>query len=304
MSNYIELWKLWNEIPLYQLKCSKKIIQGYSIAGLRTNFFIYPDLMLDAGISSPFEPKYILITHGHGDHIANIPFHLDVKNYTPEHKPIKIFCPKEIVKSLDNYIQAMYILGYTNPDKQELEPNKKKHYEIIGIDENTPPVEIILSKQPHLLEFFKCDHSVPCVGYGISIIKNKLKSEYTNLSSNQIKELKFSGVEITHEVYEKEFFFSGDTTHKLFELNGLNGEEKILSYPNIIIECTFILDEDLIHANKKQHMAWSNLKPYIESNPQTNWILTHFSQRYKKKQVEEFFFKINLPNIKVWCNLK
>jgi ribonuclease BN (tRNA processing enzyme) len=51
-------------------------------------------------------------------------------------------------------------------------------------------------------------------------------------------------------------------------------------------------------------MCWSNLKKYIQSNSSTQWILTHFSQKYKKEFVEDFFQKENLPNIKVWCNLK
>ena len=102
MSEYITLWKTWNEIPIYKMKKTDKTIQGYSIAGLRTNFFVQPDLMLDAGISAPFSPKYILITHGHGDHIANLPFHLYVKN--PNALPIKIFCPIEIKQLINNYI--------------------------------------------------------------------------------------------------------------------------------------------------------------------------------------------------------
>jgi ribonuclease Z len=293
MSDYIQLWKTWTEIPPYQLVKTNKTIQGYSIAGLRTNFFIQPDLMLDAGISAPFSPKYILITHGHGDHIANLPFHLYVKN--KDSPPIKIFCPIEITKLIDNYIQSMFKLS-------DADPTMVAHgYEIIGVDENTPEIEITLGKQQHLLEFFKCVHSVPCVGYGISVIKNKLKQEYNGLKPDEIKKIKFSGTEITEKVIEKEFYFSGDTTHELFELDK---GKKILSYPNIIIECSFVLEEDLSHAIEKKHMGWLNLKPYIQSNPNTNWILTHFSQKYKKIQVEEFFKQENIPNIKLWTNIK
>jgi ribonuclease Z len=293
MSDYIQLWKPWTEIAPYTLGKTNKVLQGYSIAGLRTNFYIQPDLMLDAGLSAPFSPKYILITHGHGDHIANLPFHLYVK--TPNADPIKIFCPKEIVQLINNWIVSMFQLSDANS-------NMIPHgYEIIGVDASTEPVEITCGNQPHLLEFFQCVHSVPCIGYGISQIKNKLKAEFVGLKSNEIKELKFKNVEITERVIEPQLFFSGDTTHELFEL--AQGK-KILSFPNIIIECTFITTDDLSHAKEKQHMNWLNLKQYVQTNPQTNWILSHFSQKYKKDWVESVFAQENLSNVKLWCNIK
>ena len=51
-------------------------------------------------------------------------------------------------------------------------------------------------------------------------------------------------------------------------------------------------------------MSWYNLKSYVNTNPNINWILTHFSQKYKKEQIEEFFKQENIPNIKLWINIK
>ena len=174
-------------------------------------------------------------------------------------------------------------------------------YEIIGVDANSPPVEIILGKMPHILEFFTCVHSVPCIGYGISVIKNKLKQEYIGLPQSEIKALRLTGAEITRRVVEPELFFSGDTTHELFDLES---NKKILSYPNIIIECTFMLEEDLTHAQEKKHMNWINLRPYVQNNKEIHWILTHFSQKYKRERVEEIFSLENLDNVKPWINIR
>ena len=163
---------------------------------------------------------------------------------------IKIFCPKQIVKQIDNYISSMFNLANPTQDIIDLF-DKPKNYSIIGVDENTPPVEIELGKQLHLPEFYNWDHSVPCVGYGISLIKNKLKKEFIGLGSKEIKELKFSNIEITEKIIEPEFFFSGDTTHEIFNLSKGN---QILKYPNIIIECSFLFEDVIENANVKKHM--------------------------------------------------
>ena len=92
------------------------------------------------------------------------------------------------------------------------------------------------------------------------------------------------GVEVTYETKLNEFVFLGDTTHHVFEL-----EPNILNYKTVICECTFLTEDDLSHAEEKKHMNWINLRPIIKSNPEVTFVLTHFSRKYKKEFVDEFF---------------
>lgn len=47
-------------------------------------------------------------------------------------------------------------------------------------------------------------------------------------------------------------------------------------------------------------MHWTFLRPFVEQNPKTTFVLIHFSLRYKADFVKQFFRDTNLKNVVVF----
>lgn len=263
-------------------------ITGYSRAAYRTGFYIKElDTMFDAGPQNFNKPSHIFITHTHGDHIANLPFTM-IGDEDGKHI-FNLYAPKESTEHLKKYIKALF---ETNASMDL--PDVDKWYVLNPMMKHIA-FEAVLNKNKCLIEVFDCDHSVPTVSYGISIIKNKLKPEFSKLSGKEIGALRKSGVEITEKVFNKDLAYICDTSIDVFKLN-----KTILSYKVIIIECTFLYPEHEENADKTKHIHWNQLKPYILENPETLFVLIHFSLQYKDKDIESFFEKQKISNIKAW----
>ena len=106
--DHVGLWKCWKEHQPSPIPGSPQIsLMGWSVAALRTNFYIKElGLMLDAGLSGPvWTINHMLITHCHSDHVANLPFHL--YSYKAPDK-IKIYVPKGIEVNIKAYTNFLY----------------------------------------------------------------------------------------------------------------------------------------------------------------------------------------------------
>jgi ribonuclease Z len=71
--------------------------------------------------------------------------------------------------------------------------------------------------------------------------------------------------------------------------------------PVIIVECTFLEAE--LHAEraaKTKHTLWRDLEPVVRAQPDTIFVLIHFSLTYKEQYIRNFFQKLALPNVLVW----
>ncbi len=298
--DHIGLWKCWKEHPVSQIPGSPQLtLMGWSVAALRTNFYIKElGLMLDAGLSGPtFTINHMLITHCHSDHVANLPYHL--YSYKPPDK-IKIYVPKGIESHIKDYIESAYLLSsHTFPEELNIKREELYVYnffELISVEPGND-LRIKIKNDNYGLEIFKCYHPVPCVGYGVYTIRKKLKEEYTKLSGKEIGELRKKGVEINYDYIKKLFVYLGDTGKEIFEKEEW---EKIVEYPAIIIECSFILEDEKEQAIKTQHIHWDDLAPIVDKYNKNTFILIHFSQRYDNSEIRKFFEEKKRSNVIPW----
>ena len=142
-------------------------------------------------------------------------------------------------------------------------------------------------------------HSIPTIGFAFSIIKNKLRPELAGRPGKEIAAMRKAGEAVTHEVAEKKLAFICDTS-----IEALEAQPDILLYPVIIIECTFLLPDELQNAHDTKHIHWQQLLPYVQAHPEVTFVLIHFSLRYRDSEIAAFFDEQcrlhNISNIKPW----
>lgn len=297
-------------------------ISGYSKCAKRTGFYVNGlNILLDAGPQCSKKLDHIFITHTHCDHIAELPLTvLHNQNISTI-----IYCPEHATQYIENYIQALFdantmikkIKNNQIFDTDTMDSNtttelksiqsmtpvdpKKLKLTIVPISNNRNTLRIIANNQKLEVETVGADHSIDTVVYGFSTIKNKLNPIYDGLNGQKIKEMKDSGINVTIEIIEKKFCFVLDTSSNILESHPF-----LLEYPVIIIECTFLYDDEVITATNKKHIHWLQLKPYVISHPKIQFILAHFSQKYKMNDIKQFFDNIketeNITNIIPWLH--
>lgn len=145
----------------------------------------------------------------------------------------------------------------------------------------------------------ECDNYDDNISYGLIEMRSKLNDDLIGKSVDEIINAKNENKYINKIIEIPHICYLGDTTHHVFYLDDKFTEEnpEIKKFRTILVECTFLFEDDIKKAKNKKHMHWNNLIIYIKNNPQINFILTHFSAKYKPVQIKHFFSKLDLKNV-------
>jgi len=269
--------------------------KGLSIVGLGrsadASAYFLPELgiVLDAGFHvKSLIPKTVLLTHGHRDHIGALPVHAQCK--------AKILAPKRISKLVRNFLISEAQLNYGNEDQTDEETIEALgEFDILPVSDGDtillPKSSYTGSPQPLGVEVFSAPHKdgVPAVSYGLYRSKTRLKEEFAALPKSELGALIRKDVQITESYQQGLLFYTGDTTINLLR----DRYEDILpKYKHIIHEVTFLgqpsseLDASTF---QKGHTHYTQLHPWICAFPDTTFVCVHWSLKYSRSDVLEFF---------------
>jgi len=271
--------------------------KGLSIVGLGrsadASAYFLPELgiVLDSGFHvKSLHPKTVLLTHGHRDHIGALPVHAQCN--------AKILAPKRISRLVRKFLIAEAQLNYGNEEQTDEETIEALgEFDILPVSDGDtillPRSSYTGSPQPMGVEVFSAPHKngVPAVSYGLFRSKTRLKEEFASLPKSELGALIRNDVQITESYQQGLLFYTGDTTINLLR----DRYEDILpKYKHIIHEVTFLgqpSSELDLSTFQKGHTHYSQLHPWICAFPETTFVCVHWSLKYSRADVLDFFEK-------------
>jgi ribonuclease Z len=145
-----------------------------------------------------------------------------------------------------------------------------------------PGDEIELSRE-HVVTVSATKHTVPSMGFVVWDRRRKLKPEFQHLQGHEIRDLRLSGTDVTHELRIPLVAYLGDSSPE-----GLDACPAMFEAQVLITEMTFVAPghrKDKIH--KYGHMHLDDLLARRDRFRNELIIATHFSTRYNTKQIRQ-----------------
>jgi ribonuclease Z len=259
-----------DNLPVKTLVHKGLTIEGYSRAAVQTYWRI-PELKLGFDLGgSPWSfmgTQTFFITHAHLDHMAALPAYV-ARRRMMKMEPPTIYVPAEVLEPVQRMLQSW----------QRLDRGRM----LCDLCGAVAGEEIELSRE-HVVVPFETKHTVPSLGYAVFERRRKLKPEYQSLSGQEIRDLRFSGVDVTAEMRMPIVAYCGDTAPA-----GLDSLPAIYEAQILITELTFFRPEhrkEKIH--KFGHTHLDDILARADRFKNELLILAHFSTRYHDQQIRK-----------------
>lgn len=266
-------------LPVRSVSYKDLTIEGWSRAAVQTYWRI-PEMKLGFDLGAqPWDfmgTSTWFVSHTHLDHIACLPVYV-ARRRMMKMDPPTIYLPAYAV---DIVHRLLAVVGRL--DRGRL-PCK-----LIGVE---PGQEIEVSREL-VVTVHQTFHTIPSVGYVVWERRKKLKPEYTNLTGEQIRDIRLQGTEVSEERRTPRIAYLGDSTPQGLDANPIMYEAEVL-----LTEVTFLAAR---HRSAKIHkMGHIHLDDIVarQDKFQNQLIIAaHVSSRYSSKQAEKILQKA-LPNM-------
>jgi ribonuclease Z len=246
---------------LSQIQVGDFTLAGYSVAG-EESVVLAPELdcVFDIG-KCPREAlaiNHVLLSHGHLDHAAGLPYYFGQRDFQGIEDGVALV-PAHMVGPLENLMVAWgKVEGHVPPHKF-IAMADGDEYEI---------------RRGLLARAFATRHMSGSLGFSVIDVRQKLKTQYLGLTSQQIVELKKRGTEITNRLEVPLVAHLGDT-----------GKTNYSSLPHVanaavlLIECTFFDPDHIRRARAGKHLHVTDLAEVLEGMNNQHIIIIHVTRR-------------------------
>ena len=254
--------------PVRTLAHDNFTIEGFSRAAVQTYWRI-PEFKLGFDLGAqPWSfmgtPTWF-VSHTHIDHVMALPTYV-ARRRMMKMEPPTIYLPEGALDPIRRILRQVSRLDRGRLPCS-LEPMKAGD-------------EIDLSREL-VVTVSETRHTVPSLGFVVWERRRKLRPEFQDLSGDQIRDLRLSGTEVTHEVRIARLAYLGDSAPE-----GLDACPAMFEADVLIMEMTFVAAQhrkERIH--KFGHMHLDDLIERRERFANKLVIASHFSTRYQSNQI-------------------